>query len=676
MRITKLSISVIILLFTLGYLLHGKYINEFPTYVHAWTQADRYAIALGFGNNDLNFFKPETYSLLKNSTEINGWKVEANQSITSVDFPIHDFIPGLIMKISENKSPWIFRGYILLYGFLGLFVLSKLAFLLTKDEGKSFLITVFAATSPVFVYYQSGFLPTIPCIANVIIGFYFYSKHLYNASHKDFVTSLIFLSLASLSRSPLAIPLIAVLSVEALRFLRKENDLKTKLIPIVLSIVTIIGYFAYNSYLSKTYGSVFLGNLMPATDFNDAFDIFRNIKNRWLTEYFTSFHYWLSIPIIIGGLYGLFINAPLEKEKQTLFILISINIIGCFGYSVLMLKQFTHHDYYFLDTFYVPIILLILLLISLIPTPTSKWGKYISIGAVILFAYPTILKGIELQDKRRTIHHNNRTIATTNNFEDSEAFLDSLNVPKNAQILVLDAYTTSIPFILMNRKGYPLLTTSRKNLIKSLEWNFDFVVIQNEFFVSDIFKYYPEILKRLKKLGDNGKISVCVLDDNIEDQTLSDFVEFGARKPLFESNVSFENKPDNKWENVVYTSNFHSTGDSAGILKKDDIYGIAYKSTELDVITSRAAKLYFSADFLQNGIDEITLVAAVAANKENIFYQAHDLRKLLKEKNEWEHIELLFDLPQVKSEEYEFSLYLWNRSKSQLFMDDFGFRIF
>ena len=56
---TKL-IAIIVLLF-LGSIFHWRYINEFPSHIHAWAQADRYALALGFVNNHLSFFKPETF---------------------------------------------------------------------------------------------------------------------------------------------------------------------------------------------------------------------------------------------------------------------------------------------------------------------------------------------------------------------------------------------------------------------------------------------------------------------------------------------------------------------------------------------------------------------------------------------------------------------------------------
>ena len=103
-------LALMIIVF-LGVLFQKSYINEFPSYTHAWAQSDRFALAKGFVNNDLNFLKPETFVL--NHQFPDDWKVPSKESITAVDFPIHDYIPAVFMKLSGNSSPWIFRIYTL-----------------------------------------------------------------------------------------------------------------------------------------------------------------------------------------------------------------------------------------------------------------------------------------------------------------------------------------------------------------------------------------------------------------------------------------------------------------------------------------------------------------------------------------------------------------------------------
>jgi hypothetical protein len=182
-------------------------------------------------------------------------KVPADESITAVDFPVHDYIPAIFMNLSNNNSPWLFRLYILLYSFVGLFFLFRLSQLLTNDIFKSTFIILFAATSPVYVYYQSGFLPTIPSLSNAIIGIYFFTLHLKSQKNKHFNLSILFVTLAALSRTTFVIPLIAIFGFEFIRVLQRKTQIKAKIIPVLISVSVILIYFFYNNYLRKEYGS-------------------------------------------------------------------------------------------------------------------------------------------------------------------------------------------------------------------------------------------------------------------------------------------------------------------------------------------------------------------------------------------------------------------------------------
>ena len=190
MKHTTKKYLVILIIIFLSLLFHLRYIHEFPSFIHAWAQSDRYALSLGFVKNNLNLFKPQTFVM--NHQFPDDWKVPGKNSITSVDFPIHDYIPAVFMKISGINSAWIFRLYILLYSCIGLFYLFKLSYLQTNDTIKSIFILIFAATSPVFVFYQCGFLPTIPSLSNAIIGIYFYLKYLKQNNKIDFRIAICF----------------------------------------------------------------------------------------------------------------------------------------------------------------------------------------------------------------------------------------------------------------------------------------------------------------------------------------------------------------------------------------------------------------------------------------------------------------------------------------------------
>src|SRR5437868_5106376 len=97
-----------VILISLSVFFFRNSISLFPSFIHAWTQSDRYALALGFLNNRFDFFHPQTFNLIS----IDG--------ITRVDFPIHEYIVALVMKVSGIHEPVVFRIYTLLYALTGL----------------------------------------------------------------------------------------------------------------------------------------------------------------------------------------------------------------------------------------------------------------------------------------------------------------------------------------------------------------------------------------------------------------------------------------------------------------------------------------------------------------------------------------------------------------------------
>lgn len=342
-----------------------------------------------------------------------------------------------------------------------------------------------------------------------------------------------------------------------------------------------------------------------------------------------------------------------------------------------MLQQFINHDYYFLDTFFLPLILLLVATISFIPIRRNALSNGLSIIVILLFFIPMLMSAKTSQKERRVTGYWDRTAATTNNFKGSESFLDSIGVPKDAKMLVLDASTTNIPFILMNRKGYPIINTTRVHIDESLGWNFDYLVIQDEYFLSDIYSVYPEIISKIKKVADNGHISICVLDDEMANQTLFDFLGIKKGTSVFKTKMTYDEPSVNKyWQNTEATTEMSHSGKKSGLLTKNMPYGLTYKTKNLSVLTEKSRTLLFTSYFYHEPIEDCKLVVSIDEKGENIYYKVYNLKGLLKLNNEWEKVELIFQLPHIKSKDYEFALFIWNSGKTELYVDDFGFKLY
>jgi len=678
-KVKQQKITAVVVIVLLGFILQKNYINEFPSHIHAWAQSDRYAIAKGFVNNGLNLSKPETFVL--NHQFPGGFKMTSKESITSVDFPIHEYIVAAFMKTFGSTSPWLFRTYTLLYSFLGLFFLFKLAKLLTGSFKKAIFVVVIAATSPVFVYYQNGFLPTIPSLSNAIIGLYFYFNFSKNRQAKYFIIAILFLTVAALNRTTFLIPLIAVVSIEFVLALKRKSIKKYQIVSVSLSMICIVGYVLYNNYLRALHGSMFLNYLMPACSFDEAVDILTIVKEKWTYAYFSTTHYFVFTGVVLLALVSfLRKNFVLDRSNSLSLALSLVMFVGCLSFGILMLKQYPAHDYYFLDTFYLPLLLIFTFGLTLLPKTTVQWVQGIKTALVVVISIVLFMAAFESQTNRRKIASWNRTSSTIHNFTNSEEFLNSLNISSDAQILVIDAYAPNIPLLLMNRKGNVVMTTYRENIIKALTWDNDYIVIQNEFFLSDIYSVFPEFIDQVTIIGNNGYITVCTKNEADIPQNLNTFLGFDHRTIITSGEFTFENDSSTLWSNTQRTDKTHHNGKHAGMLTSNMEFGLTFKSNEVPRIREERRLLniqgYFKRDTEKFPVTDIELVVVVNQDSKPILYKSLNLQHVLKLTGTWEKVDLNFELPIVTSDEYELAFYLWNTGKTEIYLDDIKFNIY
>ncbi len=507
----------LLLIVVAGVYIQYPYMNEFPSFIHAWSQSDRYAIALGFLNNDLDLFHPETY--IYNKQFPNWWNYAYENTVTSVDFPFLEYIVAIMMKITGITSPWIFRICTFAIALLGMFFLYKLTLLLTKDWLKSLFAVAFAMTSPVYAYYFNGFIPGIPALTFAIIALYFYLEYFETNFNKSFILSMFFITLSVLIRSSFAVIYVALLCFEFLRILRRESGFKDKVIPVVSSMIIILAYYLWNKHLAAHNGTLFLSDLMPANDWNDFWQKMTETRDNWKFHYFGKIHYYSFTAILLISLVCICVrriknnvNAETRKKTVHLILLVIIMLFGYVLFTIAMAKQFPNHDYYFIDTYFLPLLLLFILVLRTLPLTCYNYKGLISlIISSILIVF--MLRNVnEKQQKRRAKYWGVASERTIKNFQGSERFLDSMNVSKDAKILTLYAYPQNTPFIMMNRKGYTLMNEKNLSLETAISFDYDYVIIENEVYDKKR-KEKSELSSDLEYVADNGKISIFVKKD-------------------------------------------------------------------------------------------------------------------------------------------------------------------
>lgn len=661
----------------LFFLLIGLFYNfsnfsKYPSQIHAWAQADRYALSLGFVENDLNFFKPQT--LIYNHQFPGNWNTAREHSITAVDFPIHDFIPAVVMKVSGSTSPLIFRLYIFLFSLAALYYLFQLASLITGSYFKSFLVCVFAATSPVFVYYQANFLPSIPCLASVIIGLYYYLKYMKLNLPKYLGVSILFFTLAALSRSTYAIPLIALICAEVLRMWRYGFKPQLRHSLFFVSLAIILVYQLYNSSLRASYGSDFLNYLLPPRSFGHAMELLKRTIQHWGFQYFTIYHYLVLVAVILVAL--LFVKrSHLGGPVKWIILYTGILTVGYTFFCIMMLRQFPDHDYYFLDTFFLPFLLLLIFLLAIIPEPLSMVRKYFTGVSILLIMSFMFYQPVKSQKERYSQVFWNKTHATLENFKHASAFLDAAGIPSNARMLVIDAVAPNLPFVLMQRTGYAVMFPTKENITNSLNWKFDYIVLQDEYLFNELNYTFPDLVKRLQWIAGNGKISLYTLT---KQQKVNPFSQIKKRagRPVISYMTDFEKNASLEWTNLNYNDSVVYSGSKAGYLPSGAEFGLTFTTTNLPLLLKKRADVFIKFQYMSYTTQGCLLVAKINSGAQRIYYREFDLQELPFKDKEWQTVELMFKLPKVEVSNFELSIYFWNPSKSEIYYDDFMVEVY
>ena len=480
---------------------NAPHLNQYPTHIHAWSQFDHYAISLGFVENNLDFFHPQT-----NTKLVSPWdSPEAKQDfsyITSVDFPIHHYIPAISMKITGNTSPIHNRLYQYIYSLIGVLFLYKLSKLLIENEYLAIIPSLFLVFSPVFNYYQVGIMPSIPSLANFIIGTYVYVKYTQSNVRKHWLIALIFITLAFLSRTSFLFVFLSILFFEFIRLLRAKKHLGHFFLTAIAAVAMIGIYYVYNYYLRTTYGTIFLNNLLYPKDYNQFKTVLSKVLDNWKFNYFTEFQFIIMLFMVV--LVFIFRRKFLNWN---LLALAGLFILSALSFFVLMELQYPDHNYYFLDSFTFPILFLIIALLSAV-----KSFRWLSLATFILIV-PLFVKSVKsvkqsLEDAYRSefwdVNH-----PTYEAFKGSKKLLDNNGVPADATILSYNAYIPCLPFYFMDRKGIPIILDDEFYVRDAPTWGYDYMVYQNQYFLDRTVPKYPEIMDHFEIIATDGKITLC-----------------------------------------------------------------------------------------------------------------------------------------------------------------------
>ncbi|MDY5969720.1 MAG: glycosyltransferase family 39 protein [Bacteroidales bacterium] len=520
----------------LGFALAVPYLNHFPSHIHAWAQADWYSIAIGFTQNGHDLFHPET--LIFNKQYPSYWFQDDGSVVTSVDFPLHEFVVSILMGLFGTTEPWVFRLWTLLWSLAGMWFLFLLSWRITGRAWPALLPVLVAITSPVYAYYFNGFQPSALAISFATAGLWAYVVHWQERRKGFWQVSVALLALAALVRTSFAVPLVAVCGFEALRLLLEEikktghrhllRSALQWLAPVALAVCAILGYMLWNKHLRETNGSLFLNELRPPRSWEDVQGVRRLVHERWHYHYFSRPQLWL---MLVVAAVGFLRSLVLRRKPSPLSGLLALYLFGEGLFFVAMMLQYADHDYYFLDSFFLPLLLCFIWSLRGWPSAEEVLAKqrwrlpakamHGALTAVMVLLGIFFYNAAKHNLSERYGDKNDRALLCMLNFEGSAQWLDQCGVPRNAKVLTPFAYPQNSPFILMQRKGYALMWPEASHVDAAFRLPFDYVVIEDDMLRAH-YADFPA-LGRLRRIAGNGRLSLCLYGDTAVTHDASQF---------------------------------------------------------------------------------------------------------------------------------------------------------
>ncbi len=360
----------------------------------------------------------------------------------------------------------------------------------------------------------------------------------------------------------------------------------------------------------------------------------------------------------------------LSGLERKLMCLCGILFFGCILYYLLMSFQFLDHDYYFLDTFYTPFILLVVFLVIKVPSFQNVKVSYTINASLLLLFIPAILHANMVQESEKS-----STSPTANAFKNSDEFLDALQISRDAKILVMGADGPNNPFILMKRKGFGMVYPEPERIEKGLKWPYDYLVIENKKLINLVYPYYPNILNEVQKIASNDDISVFIKKENNERNDFDSFFNLNTKNIKFQQRISFDSIPNN-CGGVDTLSDFCYSGKKAGLVLPNTEWGFNYKIENLQCLNTASSILKVKAFFTSKvDLQECLLCVSIKSGDKDILFSANNLQYFNINDN-WNNRELIFHLPQISEKESVLAVIIWNRGKNTLYYDDFEIKVF
>ena len=425
----------------------------------------------------MHFFTPQVFNL------------HSADGKAACEFPVLYYLTALCYH-AFNQHEFILRLITILIasiGFLHLFQLLKNRF---DSFTHAFIFSFVFISSTVMLYYTNNFLPDASALGFTFIGTFLFFKFVDNKNNKRILyMCFAFYTLASLLKVTYFInPVTAFISIliygnpkkNGLISTLKNNTLLLKVF--ALATITVLSWNLYVSYYNNINNDhYFLIRPMPVWLMSkpQIYEVVDYIFNFWFSKYYypTTFH--LFFILTAAGIFFI------KKSDRIILIPGIILAIGSLCYMLLFFSQFKDHDYYFITL--IPAIVLInassfITLKNKFPRLINNWITKL-LFLTICFLSLNYAKAKLMQ---RYTNSHDQFSETGFQLVNAKQFLDSLNIPSDAKIIIIKDQTPNGGLYFINRQGWNIKDTTAANagLLKTyINQGADYILLTDKNFV-------------------------------------------------------------------------------------------------------------------------------------------------------------------------------------------------
>jgi hypothetical protein len=643
-----------------------------PQSIHAWRQSDCASLALNYYQNGMHFFSPETHNLTSEGGK-------TGKCCTS-EIPILYYTVAIFYKILGYHEP-IFRLFNMILFFLGLFYLFRLFHYLLKDVFWAISLTLLFFTSPVLVFYGNNFLSNSSALAFSFIGWYYFIRFLNESKSKWFYISMAVFFVAGAFKVTALFSLFAItgaLLIETVgitKFNGTDKQFKYPLqyLLVIISVFLLIGSWIVYAHIfnQKHDCTYFSTTIFPIWNLDKAGinGVLHNIREIWLFQYF---HLSVFIFLLICSLYILISLRRGNKLLNLILLLIFVEIIA---YIMLQFWTFRNHDYYVIDVFIFPFLIVVSAFDNLKRNNYRIFSSFITKFIFTIFLIFNVYYAHQQLQERYNSWMNNYN--QVKDIYTITPYLRQIGISPNDTIISIPD-ESNVTLYLMNQKGWTEYTDARLNMGEKIRYNQDSAGIAVS--INHGAKYL--ILNGVKELyfkpylqyfctnlaGSYNHVLIFNLKDqtrnfNLEERNVISDYKCNAEF-VTQDKTAFQGKPDSLLfgNGETQSSEFAYSGKYSSKLDSKLPYGMTFKILNIKINES------FKISVWRKSSKGNSCGIIASSTSPNEFY-LNQYSIIDKGKDGWEKLAVEFFITNEFTNK-ELAIYLYNPDQKPAWFDD------